>query len=617
MALKFLKKRWQKVWFTAAVSFFAIIAILSFLINIYWSPILADKLRSTILTSTDSLYSVSFSSASLHILKGKIVIDKIELKPNIEVYNRRKKQHLAPNSLYDLQIKRLVINHVHPLKLYFDQKLDIAQIVISAPNLHVDYEQNRDQDTVIKDKKTPYQLISKVLKSIHIQSILLNDVKIKYTDHSGSKPDVSEFQDLNFVATDFLLDSVSQKDKSRFLFCSDLSAELNNYNGTSDDERYTYQIQTLRFSTRSSQLNIIGMSFLPTKGADDFFKGTKSDCFAIKLDSLRLDNFDFKIYSKYHTLYGSNLILTNGSVQIFDNPAPGDSTKDNSGSFPPAMLKKLKTDLRIDTIQVNKIGVTYTEYNKKSGQPGSVSFNNISGKFFNITNNKAALQKNNIATAQLQTYFMNYGKLDVQFAFNLTDERTPFTYKGQMTGMDLHKINPVTGPLAMVNIASGSLNKLDFNMRADNTVCRGNVTILYSDLKIALLKKGDDDKLKKMGIASLLANALVIKRNNPTGNEAPRTFNVVYKRPKSASFFSFMWKSLFVGLKSSVGYDASTEATVKQKIGEFQKSKLNHVAKKAMRLQRRAERRQRRALRKQAKESKNQAQDQQTENTNF
>lgn len=252
MGSKYLKKRWQKILFIAVVVFFVFISIPAYFVNRYWSPILAEKVRATITSSTDSLYSVSFASASLHVLEGRLVIDQIVLKPNFAVYNRRKKQHLAPNSLYSLQIKRLVIHHVHPWMLYFEDKLDVHQIVISEPNLKVDYEQNRDQDTVIANKKTPYQLLSKILKSVHVESIVLNDVTFKYTDHSSSKPRNLDISDLNFSATDFLLDSVSQFDTKRFLFCYDLSSELNNYEGITRDNRYKYKINTIRFSTGAS-----------------------------------------------------------------------------------------------------------------------------------------------------------------------------------------------------------------------------------------------------------------------------------------------------------------------------------------------------------------------------
>ena len=236
-----------------------------------------EKLKTTILTSTDSLYTLNFSKANLHVLQGKIVISNLVLQPNIEVYNRRKKVNLAPNSLYEVKIRRLVINHVHPMMLYFKKKLDIDQLEITEPEIVVNYEQNRDQDTVIKDKKMPYELISKVLKSVHIQSILLNEAKLKYVTHNGPKTDSMEFRELNFTATNFLLDSVSQYNKSRFLFCDDVSAELRNYSGTSYNKRYSYNIKKIRFSTSSSELNISGISFLPTEPTGRFFKDSNTD----------------------------------------------------------------------------------------------------------------------------------------------------------------------------------------------------------------------------------------------------------------------------------------------------------------------------------------------------
>lgn len=606
MDLNFLKERWQRIVLRILGIVVLLICLTGIAVNFYFSPKLDQKLKTTILTSTDSLYTLDFSKANLHVLQGKIVITNLVLQPNIAVYNRRKKVNLAPNSLYEVKIRRLVIRHVHPLILYFKRKLDIGQLEITEPEILVNYEQNRDQDTVIKDKKTPYQLISKVLTSIHIQSILLNDVKLKYVNHTGAKADSMQFKELNFVATNFLLDSVTQFNQKRFLFCDDVSADLNNYSGTSYDKRYAYKIKQIRFSTRTSELNISGMSFLPTEPAMKFFKSSKASYYTIKLDSLRLNKFDFKTYSKYHKLFATNLTLDDGSLQMFANPVPGDTTVDNSPGFPQLLLKRLNIDLKIDTIQVNKISVYYTEFNNKSGKSGTVSFVNTSGGLFNITNNKAALQKNAFATAQLQTYFMNTARLDVGFSFKLDDENTPFSYKGSLSNIDLKKANPIAIPLGMVKIASGKVSKLDFSYQADRQTAHGRLVALYNDLRIALLKRDSSDnsgRLKKMSIMSLFANALVIKRDNPADNEPVRVANVTILRKPRWSIFTYMWKALFIGLKDCAGYDTHTEQTVKQKIGEYKQNRLTHAARKAERKQRRAERRARRALKKQQKEA--------------
>jgi hypothetical protein len=603
MPIKFLRRHWQKVLLSITGLIVLFISMVIVGINFYWSPRLDQKLRTTVLTSTDSLYSIDFSKANLHVLQGKIVIDNLVLQPNITVYNRKKKAGLAPNSLYEVKIRQLQITHIHPFSLYFSKKLDIDQLVISEPDVTVNYEQNRDQDTVVTNKKTPYQLISKALKAIHVQSILLDDVKLKYIDHSSTEPVVSEFKELNFTATDFQLDSLKQDSKQRFLFCSDISVELNNYEGVSTGKRYAYKIEKVRFSTRTSELKMSGMSFAPAESATEFFKKSKADYYVIKLDSLRLNNFDYKAYSKFHKLFATHLTLNNGSVHIYSNPVPTDTTVDRSPSFPQLQLKTLKMDVKVDTVNLSGIAVLYSEYNEKSRQTGNVSFDNISGTFANITNNKAALQKNNIATGQLRSYLMNAALLNTNFSFKLDDDNGAFTYKGSLGPMELKKINPVAMPLGMIKIASGKAKSFDFDMQADRKMATGKACILYNDLRIAILKRDSDNSLKKMSIASLLANAMVIKRDNPTGGATPRVAKVVWLRKPSSSIFTFMWRSLFKGLKECAGYDARTEQTVKQKVVEFKANKLTRGIRKAERLQRRAKRKAKRALKQQRREA--------------
>jgi len=606
MAIKFLKQRWQRVLFRILGIIVLLICAIGIAVNFYFSPKLDHKLKNTILSSTNGLYSLNFSKANLHVLQGKIVISNLVLQPDTQVYNRLKKNNLAPNALYEVKIRRLVIRHVHPLMLYLQKKLDIDQLEITEPEVLINYEQNRDQDTVIKDKKTPYQLISKLLKSAHVQSILLNDVKLKYVNHTGAKADSMAFKELNFVATNFLLDSTTQFNQKRFLFCDDVSAELNNYSGTSYDKRYTYLVKKVRFSTSSSELNISGMSFVPTESATRFFKSSHADYYTIKLDSLKLDKFDFKTYNKYHKLFAANLTLTEGSLHLFANPIPGDSTKDNSPYFPQMLLKKLGIDLKIDTIHAKKISIFYTELNNKSKQTGTVIFANTNGYLYNITNNKAALAQNNLATAKLQSYFMNVAQLNVNFSFKLGDDDMPFSYKGRLDGIDLKKVNPIAVPLGMVKISSGRVKQLTFNYQATKQQAHGKLQVLYNDLRVALLKRDSGDnssRLKKMSIMSLFANALVIKRDNPAPGESVRTAGIVTPRQPRWSIFTFMWKSLWMGLKTCGGYDKQTEQNVKQRLGEMKANKATRAVRKAERKQRRAARRARRELKKQQKEA--------------
>ena len=600
MEFKFLKHKWQKIVFKFVLIPVIIIFLLALVVNRYWSPILANKVHDVVLTSSDSLYKIDFTDAELHVLEGKITLYNITLKPDTAVYNQKKKQHLAPNNLVELHVKRLILLHVHPLSLYFRHKLNIGRVILNEPEVNISYQLNHTKDTVLKDHRTAWQKISKSLKSIHIGQILLNDVKFKYHDYSGNKVAISELKEMNLTANDLLIDSATQTDRSRLLYCKDVITELNNYTGKTSSGLYTYKIKYLKLSTLKSQLNVEGLQLSPAK-TDVFFNKSNSDRFGINIDSLQLNDFDFLSYHKYRRVTASNLVLNRGSIRVFNNPNKTKaSTIDKVNTFPNVMIHQIGTDLNIDTLRVRHINVEYSEFNHKSNKTGTITFNNTSGHFYNITTNKATLAKNNITNVELTTYFMNRGKLNVQFAFNLTDKDAAFTYKGTLGPMSLQALNPAVMPLAMVKATAGSIKELSFDIQANANVFKGHVGFLYNDLKINIFQADTaNDRLKKRSMMSMFANLFVIKHDNPDkAGETPRSANVILLRPKDSPFFKTIWKALLEGIKPCIGVDAKKQQETKARIEEHQKNKRDHKARKEARKKRKAEKKRQKELNK-------------------
>jgi hypothetical protein len=600
MAFKLLKHRHQKIGLSILLAFVTLFLVLAFLINMYWSPILAQKIRTVVLTGTDSLYKADFSKAELNILHGNIIFYNITIEPDTAVYNRMCKNHTAPNNLIELHVRRLILNRIHPFRLYFKHQLSISEVILNDPDLHVTYKLNQTKDTVITDNRTAWQKISKSLKAIRIGNIFLNDIKLKYDDYSGHKLVISELKEMSFSARDLLIDSATQKDKSRLLYCKEITAELNNYKGKTADGLYSYKIAHIKLSTLTSQMTIKGFTLAPVD-AKDFFNKTSKDRYTIQLDTLQLNHFDYLSYHRFRTVSVSSIIAKNGSFALLNNPnKKQDASIDKIKSFPAYALREITTDLKIDTAYVHNINVAYSEYNDKSYQTGTIAFNNTSGRFLNITNNKTALAKNNICTAQLNTYFMNTGKFDVLFNINLTDPAVPYSYKGELGPMDMNGLNEATMPLAMVKITEGNIKSFKFDITANSKVAKGRVTLLYNDLKVKLLSpdtafNGFSGKL----VASLYANIFIIKHNNPdNANVAPRSFYVNYVRPKSSPFFKTIWNTLLTGIKPAAGLDEKTEKATEAKMSEAATDKQIRLAKKAARQKRRADRRKKKALEK-------------------
>lgn len=601
----FLKERWQRVTAIILGVIIGIILILGFIINQYWSPILAGKVKEVVAKSSDHLYTIDFSSAELHILRGTIVIYNITLKPDTAIYNRERTHHLAPNNLVELHVKRLTLSHIHPFKLYFKHELEIGEIVLNNPELNLSYQLNHTKDTTTNDHRTAWQKISKSLRSIHVGRIILGDVKLKYEDYSGHKLEISELKEMNLSATDLLIDSATQTDTSRLLYCRDIVTELNNYKGKSSSGLYAYKIKTLKLSTFKSQLTITGFDMQPVKPAA-FFARSHDDRFTFRLDSIQLNHFDFLNYHKYRTLTASSLEIKNGVVGIFCNPDPTLADSANKiTTFPNVLIHTLNTSMKIDTFKVRHVDVDYSEYNVKSHKTGYVTFNNTNGEFRNVTTKKEALQKNNIATVALTSRFMNRGKLNVQFTFNLTDKDAAFTYKGHLGQMDLPLVNKAVMPLAMIKLNSGTVKSFDFDIKGNSTRWRGRVSILYNNLKVSLMNADTSNAvLKKKLIASLFANVFVIKHDNPDEpGDAPRFANVNYTRPRNFSFFKTAWKTLFDGIKPCAGLDKKTQEATAARIRQNAADKADRKTKKQQRIERRAERRKKRQEKKMQKDS--------------
>ncbi|MBD1393985.1 hypothetical protein [Mucilaginibacter glaciei] len=603
MALKFLKHKWQKITFGILLALVILVLLPALLINRYWSPILAEKVKSGVLTNTDSLYKVDFAHADLHIIKGEIVIYNIKLRPDTAVYNRKRKQGLAPNNLYELNVKKLVLSRIHPFSLYFKNKLNIGRITLSAPELQVSFRVNHTKDTVGADSRTVWQKINKSLKLIHVGEIYLNDVKFKYINYSGKKPAVSELKEMNLKATDLLIDSATQTDRSRLLYCADITTELYNYTGKSANGLYTYSVKSAKLSTKTSRLNIEGLVLQPLTPIQ-FFDDTKADRFTIRLDSLQVNHFDFLNYHKYRSFNAANVMLSTGTLAIYSNPNGVTQTTDRVVTFPHVAIKKIKTAFNIDTLAINDINVLYNEYNKRSKKVGTITFNNTSGQFINLTNNTDSVKKHPLATARLNTLFMERGRLRLQFTFDLTNADNSYSYKGHMGMFDLPRVNKAAMPLAMVKITSGKVNSIDFDLHATNKTTTGNVSLLYENLKVNLLRPDTANKgYSKKTLASLFANSLVIEHDNPNKpGTLPRTAYVSYVRPLTSPFFKTVWQALLSGLKPCVGLGAAKEKDVRAKMDNHEKKKIQKAIDKKERVRKRTQRRLNRKNKKMARQ---------------
>src|SRR5690606_23024012 len=186
-------------------------------------------------------------------------------------------------------------------------------------------------------------------------------------------------------------------------------------------------------------------------------------------------------------------------------------------------------------------------------KPGTVFFTQLYGSRHNISNDSTQWKVDPWGESTFKKNFMGKVPSYVSINFLLPDQDGAFNYSRTLELSHALLFNELLEPLALARVESGKIQKLTFSVKANRFGSTANVQMLYSDLKVNLLKK-DGSVLKKKGLLSFLANTFVVKNSNPRkAGEAPLRADVKHEHPQDRSFFNLMWKSIFTGIKDNLG----------------------------------------------------------------
>ncbi len=587
-------RKWKWVISIVLISCILITASAIYL-NYRWKPILTNRIKNAVRTSTNGLYSISFENIRTNMVTGRISVENIVFLPDTSIFAKMSVDSLAPRHLYRVEVNELILKRVHPWKIYFNGILEMGSVVIDKPKLEVTFTNSkRNKETVTPDVRTAWQRLAPYLRSLKVRDITFQDADFQYVDKSEAPARITNLKGLTIRISDLLIDSLSQYDKSRLYHTKDIYAELNSYKSLTADSNYTIQVGQFTASTRDRYARVKDFKLIPKFSEMEFsqhFK-TQQDRYTVNVADMQFKNVDYRMLNSQRRLIASGLTLNKANASIFLNRAMPDSLHDRGKNFPHISLQRFKLEGLIDTLFIRDSRVNYSEYNPDSRRKGTVIFSKINGTIRNITNDSVSLSKNPQAEAKLTALLMDRGRFNVNMKFNLASPQGAFSFKGNVGRMDADMFNAAIRPLSLIEIKSGSLSKMDFTGEGSTKGIKGMVTCYYNDLKIALLERSEETTwLKRRGIASIFANVLIIESDNPSPGRPVRKVNYNYTRPEHSSFFNMIWKGMSSALLGSIGFDAETQREIKARM---RKMEIERFAKE----QRRDEREKRKVKRK-------------------
>src|SRR5690606_7846695 len=156
--------------------------------------------------------------------------------------------------------------------------------------------------------------------------------------------------------------------------------------------------------------------------------------------------------------------------------------------------------------------------------------------------------------------------------FDMTSKVGAYTYKGTLGKMDLTVVNKMIRPLLNVEVKSGNLSQITFDIWANDYRSKGTFKMDYDDLKVNILTEtGDDGRREKKGLLSFMINQVLFNPGNPDLYGKYTVGHINKHRDPNHPLFKAMWQTLLVGIKQCVGLGPEREAKLMNTAGKVEK----------------------------------------------
>ncbi|MGN6249289.1 MAG: hypothetical protein ACTHNG_13120 [Ginsengibacter sp.] len=336
-------------------------------------------------------------------------------------------------------------------------------------------------------------------------------------------------------------------------YTKEAEVNVDRFSFASKDKTYRFNLNNMSVNSLSRTLHIASFDVLPFASEQKFANSFhfQKDRYKLHLSGLSLHDIDMNSFVD-NRFIAKELFINNADATISRDLHKPLKHESKIGNYPSQILKKIDHPINISSVKIKNAFVQYRENESVSDSIGVVQFTNTSFDITNLTNMPEAIQKNNLMNISFSTRALSAIPMKGNFKFVLDSKNGDFFVNGTGKSFDAKVLNKISVPMALVRIKSGDINSIHFDFRGNNKQAGGNFLMNYKGMKISVLKRDEDTKkIKKRGLISLAANMVVNNYNSGTSVKAQYDRNI-YK-----SFFNLVWKTIFAGMKETLGVPKS------------------------------------------------------------
>lgn len=537
------------LWITGLL--LAATGIFSFWVSYHYKNIIRQQLPSLVAKNTDSLYNVSLGDISINVLTRTVTLKNVRFAPDSVRRDFLKQNNRLPAKLLSVAITEIHIAGIEWENLASNSSFDCKYIIINSPTILIDGAPKPLDSLTGKDTSTKKAAIEMISAG---KIDILNPI-VTYHYVSDTSDYSLWIKGGKVLLSDWKLETGKGLDTSTFFFARNAEIALDSFNYVKKGSPYGIGASGLAFSTAGKSIDLRKVFIHITGSKENFYKeaGQQKDIYDLFFPSIKIAGLDWKGLLNKGTLHADTMQIADPSLEIYFSRLYAPNTKSKVGNYPHQLLTKIGLPLDIQTMQLTNGHFKYTEMSATTHKEGVIRFEQVSGTMNNITNIDTLIAKNEKCYIKLKGKYMDHGDIAATFMLLLSDKKGYFTVDGTAINVDAADVNQPAKALALTEVTSFHLNKLDMHVEGNEDYGKGKFTMLYDDLNITFLKMNEDNKTDKKGKGALsfLANTLALYSSNPMPGKEVRQITTSIKRDPYKGFFSLIWKNVFMGAKNT------------------------------------------------------------------
>lgn len=492
---------------------------------------LQRNFKAKINSNPDRAYNIEYEEFDLHTLFKGITLDKVRIRP-------RKKIEGGATIIGNVEyatLKGLVW-----ADLLFGKALNINEIAFKQPVFEITLK----TDTVKKAGGNSIQnLFGDILSRADLRSFRIENGSIVLMEPKSGNIK-GKINKLNIVANELETDSLQLTNLIPFNLGSlkvdieEIKYDLNEYTHLS--------LASIRYDLKQKEISLKGLSMGYSIDWVEVSNklGIQND--VIELDVKEISIHDLEPSSNFYLyldIRANKVLIDSLDIKLQRNknlPRPADFVKPMFNG----MISSIPVPIEIDSIQILNSTLTYSELGVNKAESGNIILKNIDGIIRGLTNIPEKQKTLEKLEANLTTNLNGYAPMDVDLIVPYDQEA--FQLSVAMAQMELNNFNAMLIPLAGVEIKSGELQKLAYNMKAGPNQSQNKLIFDYDNLHVKLIKEKENHKYKKRPIISSIADAAV-KTNNFPEHKNYLTATYTTERNKYRSPVNYIIQGLIKG----------------------------------------------------------------------